>query len=174
MGLETFAEHVRLGGTDRFVLWQSAFEFDVPERLVRDESGRIIAFSTLEAASAYTTSRQLAFSGYPHGGDPTHDLDAAAAWAARPTADTLDHALVRKTWRFLAAAALLPGMYDERLDPRLEQVVWQLDSAELAAIDPKSAHLAPRWTEDELVVLANTMLRGVDEFAALLTLPVAV
>ena len=174
MELETFVEPVRLAGMTRFVLCQYAFEFDIPRRLVCDDSGRICAFSTLEAAFTYAMNRGLALSDYPPGVDPTHDLDAVAAWTARPTADTLDHALLTDAWRFLQYARLLPGMYAEGLEPKLESVVWQLDATELATIDPKNAHLAPKWTEDELTVLATTLRRGIEDFAALMTSPAAV
>ena len=169
MELETFADPVRLGGTVRYVLWQSAFEFEVPEQLVRDSAGRIRAFSSVQAAQSHAAAHGLALSEHLPGIDPTRDLDAVLSWVAQPSAATLDHGLISRTWMFLNDAGVLPGMYDEGLDASVQQVVWQLDAAELAAIDPRSAHLAPRWSDEELAVLARTLRRGIEEFAALLS-----
>jgi|SRR6185312_12637142 hypothetical protein len=173
MELETFAEAVRLGGIVRFVLWQSAFEFDVPEQILRDEAGRVPAFATPNAASAYAATRQLKLSDHAADVDPTWDLDALVLWADDPR-QILDHGAIRKTWKFLTDAGLLPGMHEDGLDPALQEVVWQLDSAELAAIDPKSAHLAPKWADAEVALLARTLRDAIAEFAKLLTVPPAV
>ena len=174
MELETFADPVRLEGKVRFVLWQSAFEFDVPERLVRDEAGRIVAFSTAEAAATYAAAHGITLSSYPPDVDPTHDLEKIATWTSQPAADTLDHEAAVSTWKFLSDAGVLLGMYDDGLDPALEQVVSQLDRAELVAFDAKSAHLTPKWTETEIALLAGTLRSGVQEFARLLTMPATV
>ncbi|HEY2854917.1 MAG TPA: hypothetical protein VGJ18_18815 [Gemmatimonadaceae bacterium] len=69
MPLETFAERVRLGARDRFVLWQSAFDFDVPCRVLRDDEGQIPAFDTPEEARAYAAGRGFAVGSYPPGVD---------------------------------------------------------------------------------------------------------
>lgn len=169
MELETFVEPVRLGATVRFVLWQSAFEFDVPDRLVRDADGRIVAFSSAPAAKRYAETRGLELSEHLPDRDPTRDLDGVLAWATRPSAVTLDKDLIVRTWMFLNDAGVLPGMYDEGLEDAVEQVVSQLDAAELAAIDPRSAHLAPSWTNEELTTLARTLQGGIERFAALLS-----
>jgi len=164
MTLETFAEPVRLGGVDRYVLWQSAFEFEVPERVLRDDRGRIPAFATAEAAREYAIVRGMTLGTPAPGVDLTHDLDAISAWAACPDASSLDVVAVGYEWMFLENAGILPSMYDDGLGEALEQVVWQLDAAELARIDPKSASLAPVWTVEELALLAETLRRGVEEF----------
>jgi len=170
MPLETFAERVRLGARDRFVLWQSAFEFDVPSPVLRDERGRIPVFTSPEEARAYATTHGLVLGSYPPGVDPTIDLDVVAAWAAHPNSVNLDCEAIVDVWRFLHHAELLPGMYDDDLDPALERVAWQLDAEGLPRIDrQRFGHLAPAWTAEELELLARTLLGAVEAFRGLLT-----
>lgn len=171
MELETFAERVRLGGSDRFVLWQSAFEFGVESRVLRDAAGRIPTFSVPEAARTYAAGQGIALSSYPPGIDLTHDLDAVAGWAARPQAPTLNPTAVVDAWMFLEDAGVLPGMYDDDLGTELEHVVSQLDSAELAVRYPDQfARYAPAWTAGELTTLSVTLQRAIAEFSRLLAL----
>jgi hypothetical protein len=175
MTVQTFAERVRLGGIDRFVLWQSAFDFDVPSRILRDEAGRIPIFMTRAEALDYAVARDLSVGIYSPGIDPTTDLDAITAWATNPEAARLDRVAIVHAWMFLADAEVVPGMSDDGLDAALERVVSQLDFADMASSDPERfAHLAPEWTAEELALLGGTLLRGVEQFASVLTSPHAV
>ena len=169
MALQTFAERLRLHGKDRFVLWQSAFDFDVPDRVVRDDGGRIPAFETPDEARAYAVTRGLAVGTYPPGVDPTNDLDAMIHWASSPEAMTLDRQLIVDVWMFLEAAEVMPGMSDDNVDAALADLVSQLDTADMAESDRRYAHLAPNWTPEHLTFLAHTLRRGVEAFDALLT-----
>ena len=171
MELETFAQRVRLGGSDCFVLWQSAFEFGVENRVLRDAGGRIPTFSAPEAARTYAAGQGIALSSYPPGIDPTEDLDAVARWAACPQAPTLNPTAVVYAWMFLDDAGVLPGMYDDDIGTELEHVVSQLDSADLAVRYPDQfARFAPAWTAGELATLAVTLQRGIAEFSRLIAL----
>ncbi|HMC57480.1 MAG TPA: hypothetical protein VKH19_20025 [Gemmatimonadaceae bacterium] len=167
MSLKTFAERVRLRGTDRFVLWQSAFDFDVADRVFRDSAGRIPAFPTAEAARAYGIASGLAVEVHPAGVDPVNDLDAVTTWATKPRAETIDRQAIVHGWMFLHHADVISGMYEDELDPALEHVVSQLDRVDMAASDPQRFD-PPVWTAEELQLLARTLRRAVDDFAALL------
>ncbi|HEY2854918.1 MAG TPA: hypothetical protein VGJ18_18820 [Gemmatimonadaceae bacterium] len=104
-----------------------------------------------------------------------NDLDVVTAWASHPEPVTLNREAIAFAWMFLRDAEILPGMYDDNLDAALQQVVWQLDAAELVASDAQRfGHLAPAWTAEELALLARTLRNAVEDFAGLLTTPNAI
>lgn len=144
---------LQLGG-HWFVIW---FTND-HDGLLHDSNGRLLAFSTADAA--LTHAAKLGVMVEP---DPPieYDFDSLARWCEQPSAETIDCSEFLNAWNMLGDAGTLPT---RNLGKRVyEKLFW---GNNLPAVTPPGETYTPEWSLEEVRELQSILKSPIDRLRA--------
>jgi hypothetical protein len=144
---------LQLGGI-WFVIW---FTND-HDGLLHDSNGRLLAFSTADAALTHAATLGVMVEPDP---SIEYDFDSLARWCEQPSAETIDCSEFLNAWNMLGDAGTLPT---RDLGKRVyDKLFW---GNNLPAVTPPGETYIPEWSLEEARELQSILRSPIDRLHA--------
>jgi len=153
----------RLDGVDGLLLWYT----NDSDGVTTTADNCVLSFKTEADLLAYSHAHSLVVKQE----EPVlHNLDAIAAWLARPQAETIVCSDFLDAWNLFGDIARSCPQYsvgfaarDKHLSDVYEKLFY---GSNLPSVTPPGEHHTPEWSRDEITGLSQSLQDGLDMFVA--------
>jgi hypothetical protein len=158
---EFFPYGLRLEGRDLLIVWFDGG--DEPDGVLVDDDGRVIVQANMAALRDYARAERIRIDTAGTEDVWALDLDSVAFWTIVADEASVDCIELLNAWNLFVDLAHSVGTeFDDRGEIRdqiYDKLFW---GNNLPAMTPEGESFEPTWSDEELVVLRDTMTRGLE------------